>query len=231
MTKRLSKILELVPNGVGVIDVGTDHAYLPIELAKSAYPGKLIASDINAEPVEKAINNVASAGFAGRIDIRLSDGLNGCMPDEVDTIVIAGMGGDTICGILDMAEWCMDERYTLIFQPMTKAEVLRYWLVNNGFSIKSEHRVMENGNIFQILTAKFGGLCELSDAELFTGQYELRTDTYFDEELNMLICRFEKAIYGMRGVERKAALCGLYTAIAAELKCMREKHGKDKRDI
>ena len=101
-------------------------------------------------------------------------GLDACPPDAVDTIVIAGMGGDTICGILDRAEWCMDSRYRLILQPMSKAEILRYWLCNNGFRIVEEAPVEENGTIYQILCAAFCGVNDmLSDAEMYIGKRDL----------------------------------------------------------
>lgn len=108
MNKRLEAIMAHIPqNGRGVIDVGTDHGYLPAALFQRGYTGKLIAADINAEPLSKAKRTAESIGAEDVISLRLCDGLDGCDPSEVDTIVIAGMGGDTICGILDRAEWCM----------------------------------------------------------------------------------------------------------------------------
>lgn len=73
----------------------------------------------------------------------------------MDTIVIAGMGGDMICRILDEAEWCMSGKYKLILQPMTKQDILRYWLVNNGFEICRELIAEDAGVLYQILTDAF----------------------------------------------------------------------------
>ena len=169
MNKRLEAIMAHIPqNGRGVIDVGTDHGYLPAALFQRGYTGKLIAADINAEPLSKAKRTAESIGAEDVISLRLCDGLDGCDPSEVDTIVIAGMGGDTICGILDRAEWCMAREYTLILQPMTKCEILRYWLVYNEFEIISEELVRDD-RLYQIITACFGGHQRLNDAELFTG--------------------------------------------------------------
>ena len=120
MNKRLEAIMAHIPqNGRGVIDGGTDHGYLPAALFQRGYTGKLIAADINAEPLSKAKRTAESIGAEDVISLRLCDGLDGCDPSEVDTIVIAGMGGDTICGILYRAEWCLAREYTLILQPMT----------------------------------------------------------------------------------------------------------------
>lgn len=173
MNKRLNCILSHIPAGQGVIDVGTDHGYLPAELASRGYPGRLFASDLRPEPLAAAKRTAENAGVKDRITFILCDGLDDCDPDAVDTIVIAGMGGDTICGILDRAEWCMDRRYTLVLQPMTHAEVLRYWLVNNEFAIVSEDIVEDGSFLYSVLTARFGGQTRLSEAELYTGAVSL----------------------------------------------------------
>ena len=150
MNKRLSALYDKIPPGVGVIDVGTDHGYLPAALAAYGYPGRIFASDIRIEPLRAAKKTAARAGVSERIEFLLCDGLALCPPDAVDTIVIAGMGGDTIVKILDEAEFCMDSRYLLILQPMTKPEVLRYWLAYNEFEILSEALVRETGGLYRL---------------------------------------------------------------------------------
>ena len=231
MNKRLKLITKHITGAVGVIDVGTDHGYLPIALAECGYKGNIIASDINSDPLNKAIYNATQAGLYGKIQFRLSDGLSGCCPEEVDTIVIAGMGGDTICGILDRAEWCMAENYKLILQPMTKAEILRYWLINNGFVIRSEERVKENGTIYQIIVTSFEDNSTLTDAELFTGAAALRKDEYYAEELDIFIKRFVKAADGMKNIPRKHPQRKLYLSIISQLEKMRSEYEKTQRDI
>ena len=228
MNKRLELIMSRICTSRGLIDVGTDHGYLPIALAQNGYKGAIIASDINIEPLNKARENAKASGFDKRIDFRLGNGLEACESHEVDTIVIAGMGGDSICGILDRAEWCMSPDYELILQPMTKAEILRYWLVNNGFVIKYEDRVLENGTVYQIITTRFEDRnTRLSDAELFTGAVSLRRDGLFSFELDTLIHRFNKAAEGMREAERKSALRRLYLDIISELEEMRMHHAQN----
>lgn len=202
MDKRLSKIAAMIPHGIGLADVGTDHGYLPVHLAQRGYRGKIFASDINEAPLNCAIACAAQAHVEDKINFILCDGLDIKLKDSVDTIIIGGMGGDTICGILDRAEWCMDERYTFIFQPMTKAEVLRYWLNYNGFSVSQECLISENGFTYQILKAHFGGYMDLDEGEFFTGKYELiKDDELYPSQLERLIKRFEKAINGLNKCE------------------------------
>lgn len=219
MNKRLELIASILPHGRGFADVGTDHGYLPVYMAQHGYSGKIIASDINEGPLSTAVASARQAGVEDRICFRLCDGLDGCGSEELDTVVIAGMGGDTICGILDRADWVMSRDILLILQPMTKAEVLRYWLTNNDFAICGEWLIEENGEIYQILSARFGARTPLSDAELFTGKYELAAgNALFPVQLAALIKRFERAAAGMskaprmRGRQKLTAeiLNGLY---------------------
>ena len=171
MTERLETILSLIKEGRGVIDVGTDHAYVPIKLAQRGYKGRILASDINSGPLQSARKNAAEAGLEGRIEFLLCDGLSECDGSEADTVILAGMGGDLICRILDEAEWTMNPDYSLILQPMTKAEVLRYWLVYNGYNILEDLTVSDSGRLYSVLFVRFSGINEnYSDAELYVGR-------------------------------------------------------------
>ncbi len=207
MNKRLNCILSHVPDGYGVIDVGTDHGYLPVSLARRGYPGRLIAADINAGPLHAALRSAEEAGLKERIEFQLADGLEHCDPNVIDTIVIAGMGGDTICGILDRAEWCMNSHYTLVLQPMTRAEVLRYWLIYNEFEIMSEDLIEDGGILYAVLTARFGGCTRLNEAELYTGACSLlREHALFPTLLEQQIQRIEKSLCGLASsTENKAS--------------------------
>ena len=198
MDKRFLSLIEKIPDGKGVIDVGTDHGYIPVFLASNGYPGNILASDINPGPLNAGMQNARKAGAEEKIRFILCDGLEKCPPAAVDTVLIAGMGGDTMAGILDRASWVMDRDVLLILQPMTKAEVLRYWLIHNGFEILSEELCKESGKVYQILTSRFGGNTELSDAELFTGKYEqIHTSAHFPQKLKKLIESTGKSIHGL----------------------------------
>lgn len=227
MNKRLLKIASMIQSEIGVIDVGTDHGYLPAFLAKSGFKANIIASDINPSPLQTAINTAREEGLESRIRFLLSDGLDLCPPDEVDCIVVAGMGGDTICGILDRAAWCMDSRYQLILQPVTKPEILRYWLAYNGFDFIEDTAVEDNGIIYQIISVRFGGGISLSDAELFIGSYELvRYSDYFMPQLEKLILRFNKAVAGlsMSNSSEDISRKNFYASVLDQLINMKMRH-------
>lgn len=198
MSKRLDTIAALVKPGIGVIDVGTDHGYVPIKLCEKSYSGYITATDINPDPLKKAELNLCKYGFEDRVKLMLCDGFEQVDPSTADTVIIAGMGGDTITGILDRAEWCMREGMRLILQPATKPEILRYWLTNNEFCIDEDILVKENGTLYQIISASFAKPQSYLDAELFTGKYEfIKNSEYFHEHIAGHIKRFNSAVKGI----------------------------------
>ena len=219
MSKRLHEILSLISPGKGVVDVGTDHGYVPITLAESDYPGNLFATDIHSDPLNTAIALADEAGVRNRITFSLSDGLDGISPDEVDTIVIAGLGGDTICSVLDRAEWTMNPGYRMLLQPMTKGEVLRFWLCNNGYSIDSERAVRENGRIFRILCVSFSGEnTPMTDAELYLGKAELLASDPLRENIAALEYeRLQKKLYGLERSSRSSPEFAFFQNILHEI--------------
>ena len=231
MNKRLQGIEALVRPGRGLIDVGTDHGYLPVSLARHGYPGALFASDLREGPLNAARRSAREAGLDERITFQLCDGLALCDRSAVDTIVVAGMGGDTVCGILDRADWCLDPRYRLILQPMTRAEVLRYWLTNNGFAIEEERLVEDAGEIYALLSARFGGEMRLSDAELYTGAFDLvEGERLWPEFLRLQRMRMEKLLAGLRQSGREPGRLALMEEILRDLK-EREDHAQHSGDL
>ena len=224
MSNRLELIASFVKNGIGVADVGTDHGYLPVMLVKRGYKGNIIATDINEGPLNKAKQSLIEADCEEAVELILCNGLDGCESEKIDTIIVAGMGGDTITGILDRAEWCAREDIKLILQPVTKPEILRYWLVNNDFRIINEAQAEENGTVYQIICAVPGRDCRYKDSELFIGRYDLiKGSTYCEQMLDKHIIRFSSAAEGLKSTDRVELLpwLGIIENILKELKTMR----------
>ena len=197
--KRLDTILSLIHSSVGVADVGTDHGIVPVTLALNGYSGNLYATDVHAPPLEAARRQAEKNGVAAKIRFLLTDGLDGIDPSQIDSIVIAGLGGDVICSIVDRAEWTMDSAYELLLQPMTKAEILRFWLCNNGYEIRKEHLVEENGRLFRILSVRFSGQnTPMTDGDLYLGKPELmQSRNLFGKLLQQEKKRMEKKVNGL----------------------------------
>ena len=149
-------VLRSVQSGSSVADIGTDHAFLPIELIKSGKARYVIACDVNEKPLENAKRNIEKTGTPN-IELRKSDGLEKVEPNEVDTVTIAGMGGDLIVDIIKRAPWLKNNDKLLVLQPMTSADSLRSYLYDDGFNIISENAVFDSGRVYSVITARYDG--------------------------------------------------------------------------
>jgi dinuclear metal center YbgI/SA1388 family protein len=154
LDNRLKMCADMVGGDGIVCDVGTDHAYLAAELVLSGKCHKVIASDLREGPLEAAARTVEKHGLSDKIELILSDGLKDVPLDGVSDIVIAGMGGETIVEILEGCE--RDFRnINLVLQPMTKADVLRMWLVENGFVISREAAVEDGDKVYIVMSVPY----------------------------------------------------------------------------
>ena len=122
-----------------LLDVGSDHAYLPIALMEEGKIDFAIAGEVVKGPYESAVHNVAGAGLADKIVVRLADGLAAFgASDKVTTITICGMGGGLIADILAAGVEKLASVDRLILQPNNREDELRAWLMNNGFNLVTE---------------------------------------------------------------------------------------------
>ncbi|NCC69050.1 MAG: SAM-dependent methyltransferase, partial [Clostridia bacterium] len=177
--------------------VGTDHGYLPAYLAVSGYTGRIVASDINRGPLDSARQTAKSCGALDKIEFILCDGLDAVSPESIENIIIAGMGGETIASILAAAPWTKESGRLLILQPMSKTEVLRRWLHENGYRVLSEELCMD-GSLYRILTASGGQDSSYSPAEFFTGHLPLiRGDALFSLLRKKLIVKTSRTVAGL----------------------------------
>lgn len=159
LSLRLKTIAESVPKNSLVCDVGTDHGFLPIYLKKTGKAREVIATDINEKPLKMAEKNIMDCGVEG-ISLRLCDGLSAVDKSEVDTVVIAGIGGEMISGILERgSEITKRQGITVILQPTTSPEYLRRYLYEHGFEILKETPLEENGKIYSVMVCGFADCC------------------------------------------------------------------------
>lgn len=183
---RLQAVASFVRQGSRLADIGTDHARLPASLVGEGYCPCAIASDIRRGPVAAATRTVQEAGLSGQVHVRLGDGLSTVQPEEADDIVIAGMGGETIAAILEMAPWVQHPRYRLILQPMTRAERLRRYLFETGFAIQKETVVLDDQHCYTVLCVEYTGTtCQPEEALCYVGKIPLPDGTDYLER----VCR------------------------------------------
>ncbi len=151
MDSRLKAIMDFVPSGSRVADIGTDHGYLAIELIKRNIAEFVVASDKNPKPLAAAQKNIKDAGIANNVDLRLGDGLKSLNVGEVDVICIAGMGGALMCEILDASPEIVSKVEKIILQPMNVVDRVRQWTTDNNFYIEDEDLAEVDGIIYEII--------------------------------------------------------------------------------
>lgn len=150
---RLEAVAALVPPCHTLVDVGTDHAYLPVLLLQQGKIQTAIAGDVVPGPCEAARHTVRSFHLEDRISVRQGSGLTVVQPGEVEAAVMAGMGAETMLQILgDSPEiWQHPDFRHLILQPMSDSERIRHWAEENGWAILQEELVREGERLYELL--------------------------------------------------------------------------------
>ncbi len=151
---RLRAIARLVPPGLTVADIGTDHGLLPAALVSGGHSPRAVATDFSPGPLSVARERFRAAGLDGRVETRIGDGLSPISAGEAGAIVIAGMGGVTIAGILDRGFEAARGAERLILQPMNASGRLRAWLLGHGFSLIDEDLVQDGSRLYVIIAAE-----------------------------------------------------------------------------
>lgn len=156
LSDRLIKIAGFIKKNTVVLDVGTDHGYIPIYLIENQISKKIIASDISPDSLNKTIELVKKKGLEKNIDSRLGDGLDVVNPFEVEGVIMAGMGGILIQNILEKNKEVTNSIDYFIFQPMIASKELRQYLSRNKFKIIDEELSKEGDKFYEILYVEKG---------------------------------------------------------------------------
>lgn len=156
LSERLRAVADFVTPQSRLADVGTDHAYVPIFLAEENRIVSAVAMDIVDGPLRRAQENIRAHGLEDRIETRKSDGLSRLQPGEVDSVVIAGMGGLLICRILDQSRETAGSIREWILEPQSDTDRVREYLMEQEYHISDENMVLEDGKYYPILKAEAG---------------------------------------------------------------------------
>ena len=147
INKRLQTISAFIKENDIVLDIGCDHSLLGIYLVLNKNV-KVVGSDINSGPLEKAKENLKKYHVENLVELRLGDGLE-IMSDDINTIVISGMGGLSIINILrDIKKYPNIKK--LIISPNNDFSLTREEISKLGFYIKNEKMVLDSGKFYLI---------------------------------------------------------------------------------
>ncbi len=150
LPKRLETIIERMPASGCLADIGCDHAYVAIEAVRRGRAARALACDVRRGPLQQAAEHILIAGLAGRIETRLSDGLEKVAPGEADTVVVAGMGGPLMERIL---QGRLEDFAHFVLSPQSEIPHFRRFLLAEGMQIDEETMLIEEGKYYVILNA------------------------------------------------------------------------------
>jgi len=195
LSPRLKALAQQVPAGAKLADIGTDHGLVPVYLAKNRTVTKVIATDISEGSLQKARELINEENLNDIIETRLGSGLKVIKPGEVNTIIIAGMGGVLISEILDDSRDVLKSASKLILQPMNAPQLLRRWLVEQGFTIYHELLVRDGKHLYEIIVAK-EGIQEVKDDIQYEIGFKLmqNKDPLFEDFISTKISKAEAII-------------------------------------
>ncbi|KRM93791.1 hypothetical protein FC56_GL000509 [Lentilactobacillus senioris DSM 24302 = JCM 17472] len=200
LSERLQAVASFVPQNSRLADIGSDHAYLPIHLVQEHLISFAIAGEVAKGPLANAAHEIQQAGLSNQILPRLADGLAAVnLDDHVDAITIAGMGGTLITKILTSGKAKLMEKPLLILQPNVNEDLVRTWLMNNGYRIKAETILHDLGHTYEIivgeaveqpvhysdLEVKFGPFLMQEVNLAFRNKWQQRLDTLAKIKVNL----------------------------------------------
>jgi len=157
LSMRLERVATHVPEGARLADIGSDHGYLPVALMLRERIEYAVAGEVANTPFAAAQRNVRKQGLERRIAVRLADGLTVIAPDDRITVVsLCGMGGETICEILEAGRAHLAGVERLVLQPNGAEPQVRQWLMSNGYRIVAEDVLREHRFDYEIIVAEPG---------------------------------------------------------------------------
>ncbi len=186
LTNRLQACANLVKDGARLADIGCDHGYVPVYLCETGKIKSAVASDVNEGPLNSCKSLVNFSGLNDKIKCVLSNGLQKIDKNEIDDILIAGMGGELIATILGACDYVKEKH--IILNPMTHPELARKWLYDNGFEIINDIIVSDSRHHYSVFDAEYSGTFrEYTQTDCFLGKINDYSDKeYFVHLLNYL---------------------------------------------
>lgn len=220
LSKRLSLIASMVDKNSVVADIGCDHALLDIYLVQNKIVKKSIACDITEGALNQAKKNIMISNVR-KIDVRLGDGLKPIsLKDNVDTIIISGLGNIKIKEILENDLNKLNSIKTIIIQSNTGIEKIRQDVIKLGYYIENEAIIKDNGIIYVVIKF-YKGIKEYSKKQIFFGPKLIENkNDLFNEMILERINKNKKIISNLprRKLIKKIKLMLLNYSMKKELK-------------
>lgn len=184
LTKRLQRLVDVIPKSDVLADVGCDHGYVGIEALKRGVARKVIFVDISSQCLQKARTNCPTA-LQDNASFVCQDGL---WQTDCDTAVICGMGGLEILSVLNAAQRLPK---AVVLQPMRNIVDTRKY-VSRHYKIALDETFFDGKYYTVIAGVERGNYdCNLDELELNFGVTNIRQPSedfvaYLQNEHNKL---------------------------------------------
>ena len=190
---RLSAVASLVQPGKKLLDIGTDHAFLPCFLVQRGVIPCAVAADLRKGPLENAKATIAQCGLQSKVETLLSNGLDAFAPQTDCSVVFAGMGGLLIAELLERTPWVHSETVQIVAQPMSHAEEVRAFFFSGGFTLENEVCAVDGRHVYCAMAARYTGKpTEVTPALPYGGLLFKKDDPAAKRFLAMQISRLKK---------------------------------------
>lgn len=207
-------VAEMVPKCNCIADIGTDHAFLPINLIEEGKCNYAIASDIKEGPVKVASRNIFNNRLQDRIETRMGSGLDVVKVGECEVIVIAGMGGLLICEILENNCEIAHTTKQIIVQPMNAQKEVRHFLLSNGYEIVDERSARDGKHVYLAIRCMYSphtsilpkDKIDLHTGNIMCGRMDINAVIYYQNMLvktGKILRGLEKTLYKDDEYEKK----------------------------
>lgn len=205
MDLRLNELIKMVPENARIADIGTDHAYLPIKLMQLGKIKYAVASDVAKGPLRNAAADIERANLTDKISVRLGNGVTTIRKDDqIDTVIIAGMGGKLICNILSAASTAFP---TLVLEPNIGEAMVRRFLMEHNYQISAEKLIATGGHSYELIKAeKVNKKFNLTNDELLFGPIILqkqRQSDVFQKKWHHQLSYYEQLLKNLNKARNK----------------------------
>ncbi len=194
--KRIDTLCSLIKKTHSFADVGCDHGYCSEYVLKNSLADEVIFSDVSKGSLQKAQKLLGAYVKSGKAKAVLGDGFFG-VPDTVEQVLIAGMGGSEIVSILSDEKHGFMPKY-FVFQPMHDSEKLRRYILANGGYIERDF-TFQDGKFYDVIVG--GRLDKTQQMDAYSEQeYEFGRENLamqpqaFVARMNKLLGEMEKVL-------------------------------------
>ena len=202
LSKRLECISQLVTVKSSIVDVGTDHGFLPIAMVSRGQIKRAVAADLRKGPLAGAEKNIAEKGLSDRIRTRLSDGLSNIEAGEGEALVISGMGGNLITEILRRDHTKAVSFKEWVLSPQSDNDRLLSYVYEAGFHIEAQADLYEDGKYYFMFRAVEGHRDIPEDPAFPYGHLLVKDhDSVLFEHLSKLLTEKEEVLLHLRDLE------------------------------